>query len=103
MRGISRHVWLELASPSLVFRLIHLRVDDGQGFLGSAMGGEDGFGLAVHVKGFGSWLRCSIHSWIAFSSSVTLWKTPRSSEPCSRRREEASRASNFSAFFWDQR
>ena len=51
-----------------------------QGFLGSAMGGEDGFGLAVHVKGFGSWLRCSIHSWIAFSSSVTLWKTPRSSE-----------------------
>ena len=36
MPGISRHVWLELASPSLVFRLIHLHVDDGQGFLGSA-------------------------------------------------------------------
>ena len=28
--------------------------------------------LAAHVKGFGFWFRCSIHSWIAASSSATL-------------------------------
>src|ERR1700726_727259 len=36
-----------------------------------------GLVLAVHVKGFGVWLRCSIHSSIAASSSATLWKMPR--------------------------
>ena len=36
-----------------------------------------GLALAVHVKGFGSWLRCSIHSWIVASNSMTLWRTPR--------------------------
>src|ERR1700730_1606585 len=29
-----------------------------------------GLALAAHVNGSGCWLRCSIHSWIADSSSV---------------------------------
>jgi hypothetical protein len=33
--------------------------------------------VAVHVNGFGSWFRCSIHSLIAALSSATSWKIPR--------------------------
>lgn len=33
--------------------------------------------LAVHLKGFGFWFRCSIHSSIAVLSSVTSLKVPR--------------------------
>src|ERR1700730_15807032 len=33
--------------------------------------------VAVHVNGFGSWFRCSIHSSIAALSSAMSWKTPR--------------------------
>src|SRR6185295_15941064 len=33
--------------------------------------------LAVHLKGFGFWFRCSIHSSIAVLSSMTSLKVPR--------------------------
>src|ERR1700730_2170055 len=51
--------------------------DDGMAFLARRCEARMGLALAVHVKGFGFWLRCSIHSSIAASSSATLWKMPR--------------------------
>src|SRR6202045_2503952 len=65
--------------PILVFRLIHLdpALTMAMAFLARRCEARMGLVLAVHVKGFGVWLRCSIHSSIAASSSATLWKMPR--------------------------
>src|ERR1700730_10518497 len=58
----------------LVFRLIHLdpALTMAMAFLARRCEARRGLAFAVHVKGFGVWLRCSIHSSIAASSSATL-------------------------------
>src|ERR1700730_4998600 len=69
----------EMAVECLVFRLIHLdpALTMAMAFLARRCEARMGLALAVHVKGFGFWLRCSIHSSIAPSSCATLWKMPR--------------------------
>src|SRR6202045_1932318 len=54
-----------------------VRITMAMAFLARRCEARMGLALAVHVKGFGFWLRCSIHSSIAASSSATLWKMPR--------------------------
>src|SRR3984893_17266553 len=60
--GVNRY-----PSRTLVFRLIHLHpaLTMAMAFLARRCEARMGLALAVHVKGFGFWLRCSIHSSIA--------------------------------------
>src|ERR1700730_18556882 len=64
----------EVAVECLVSRLIHSdpALTMAMTFLARRCEARMGLVLAVHVKGFGVWLRCSIHSSIAASSSATL-------------------------------
>src|ERR1700731_2547703 len=69
----------EMAVECLVFRRIHLHpaLTMAMAFLARRCEARMGLVLAVHVKGLGGWLRCSVHSAIAASSSSTLWKPRR--------------------------
>src|ERR1700730_9869225 len=80
----------------LVFRLIHLHpaLTMAMAFLARRCEARMGLALAVHVKGFGFWLRCSIHSSIAASRSATLLLDSnvcdRTLAPSNTRRDNAS-------------